>query len=121
MLAVTDVEAVQTVVSSLTLADAFDILAQINPIHLDQIHYVETADGAQEFVFEELGEDARNQCAKLPTFWRTWYEAGPPNNREWVYGSICQFVADAILTEIVAQGEKPVADVVRKVLSVGAP
>jgi len=117
-----DIDAVQLVVSTLTLADAFSILSQINPAHLDSIHYVETqTNDVKDFRFEELGKDARNKCAKLPTFWRTWYEAGPPGKREWIYGSICQFVADVILTEIVAQGEKRVADIIRRVLSIGAP
>lgn len=122
MLSHETIVAVQVVVESLTLADAFDILSKINPEYLDQIHYIETQSaGAKRFRFEELGEDARSQCAKLPAFWRTWYEAGPPTKREWVYGSICQFVADVILTEIVRRGEQPVADIIRKIVSVGAP
>jgi len=122
MLTLETIVAVQVVVESLTLSDAFHILSQINPAYLDAIHYVDTqTNDVKEFRFEELGDDARNQCAHLPSFWRTWYEAGPPTKREWVYGSICQFVADAILTEIDRQGEKFVSDVVRDVLNVGAP
>lgn len=116
------VAALCVTVKSLTLGDALEIFRQMNQSHLERRLYVENPRGDyREFRFSSLGEDARNCCAHLTTFWSVWYECGPPSNREWMEGTLCQFVADCLLLEIVVQGEKPVCDIVTSVVKMGAP
>ncbi len=109
-------------VKSFTLDDAIKILQRANQSHLDRELYVENQTGeCRKFRFKSLGDDARNRCAHLTTFWKVWYECGPPNNREWVESTLCQFVADCLLLEVTEHGEKVVCDIVAGVLKLGAP
>jgi hypothetical protein len=114
--------AVCVTVKSFTLEDAIEILRRANQSHLERTLYVENQIGkCREFRFKSLGDDARNRCAHLTTFWKVWYECGPPNNREWVEGTLCQFVADCLLLEVAEWGERGVCDIVADVLRLGAP
>jgi hypothetical protein len=116
------IPAVCVTVRSFTLGDAIEILRRVNQSHLERTLYVENQVGnCRELQFKSLGEDARNLCAHLTTFWRVWYECGPPGNRNWVEATLCQFVADCLLLEVVESGEKTVCDIVADVLKVGAP
>lgn len=116
------IDAICITVKSLTLAEAIEVLRRVNQSHLKRTMYAETSTGAhREFKFNELGDDARNQCAHLTTFWEMWYCCGPPGNRTWVESTLCQFVADCLLLEVVESGEKTVCDIVADVIKLGAP
>ncbi len=114
--------AICVTVKSFTLEDAIEILRRVNQHHLERSLYTENQGGkCREFQFKALADDARNLCAHLTTFWKMWYECGPPDDREWVEGTLCQFVADCLLLEVVEQGEKIVCDIVADVIKLGAP
>ena len=116
------IAAVCVTVKSFTLEDAIEILRRVNQNHLERSMYVENQLGVcREFQFKALGDDARNRCAHLTTLWKVWYECGPPGNREWVESTLCQYVADCLLLEVIGQGEKAVCDIVANVIKLGAP
>lgn len=116
------IQSICVIVKSLTLQEAIAILRSVNQSYLVRTLYVETQVGdCREFQFESLGDDARNLCSHLTSFWKVWYVCGPPCNREWVEGTLCQFVADCLLLEVVEWGEKTISDLVGTVLKVGAP
>ena len=116
------IPAICITVTSFTLEDALEVLRRVNQCHLDRTMYVENQMNVhREITFKSLGDDARNRCAHLTTFWKVWYECGPPGNREWVEGTLCQFVADCLLLEVVAWGEMAVCDIIADVLKIGAP
>lgn len=116
------IPAVCVTVKSFTLEDALEVLRRVNQYHLQRTLYVENQLGDHlEITFKSLGDDARNRCAHLTTFWKVWYKCGPPGNRDWVEGTLCQFVADCLLLEVAECGEKIVCDIVADVLKIGAP
>lgn len=116
------VPSVCVVVKSFTLAEACDILEKVNPAHLTRMMTMPGDDECNDtdFHFIDIGNPS-NLTAALTDFWYVWYIAGPPDARKWVKGSLCQYVADALLTEILLQGEEAVSNLVSQVLNVGAP
>ena len=109
-------------VRSFTLEDAIEILSRVNKQYLNCTMYVENQNSdCRAITFKSLGNDPRNLGTHLTSFWMVWYKCGPPNRREWVEGTICQFVADCLLLEVAARSEEIVCDIVADVIKLGAP
>lgn len=114
--------AICVIVKGLNLQEAIEILHQLNQDYLQRTMYVETQTHvAKTTTFLEIGDDARNLVAPLTSFWRFWMETGPPTRQEWTESTLCQYVADALLAEVILQGEKVVSDIVRNTVRKGAP
>lgn len=119
------VPSVCVVVKSLTLAEAYDILEKVNPAHLTRMmaagaYNLQTGQ-SDSLRFIDIGNDVSNLNAQLTSFRKMWHIAGPPHSRHWIEGSLCQYVADALLTEIFIQGEDRVSEAVSQIVAVGAP
>jgi hypothetical protein len=109
MLALLALEPLCDLVRTFTLQDSLTVLNSVNSECIEGRVYYKTA--SETWVCTTLialGSDGRSCSTWLNEFQTLWYMCGPPGNRGWAEGTLCQLVVDSLLTEMASRGVAPV-------------
>lgn len=102
------------------LAEALLLLDTLSITFANKRIYDDTPT-AQPTTLRQLAIDPDSLIKPCPEIGPIWFCGGPPSQKEWMSGTVSQYVADCILCAIIERGERIVCAEIDAVLRIGAP